>query len=453
MAKPTVQVTHPDKVMFPVAGFTKGQVVDYYRAVAPFILPHLKNRPLTLKLYPNGVVGKHIYLKDAPSHTPDWVKTFAVERKDKSKGDSQIDFVLVNDLRTLLWAANLSSLEMHTFLAKTPLVHRPTSIVFDLDPGEPAGVLECAEVALRLKDLLSSLGLESFVKASGSKGLQVYVPLNTAVTYEATEPFSQSVAQHLEQQSPKLILSKMAKSLRRGKVFIDWSQNVYFKTTVCVYSLRAKSDRPYISLPFTWKEVAAICKAGQKDKFYFSPGEALKRLAKIGDLFKPVLTLKQKLPSKTDRPTQEDRARQKKTPPRGSVKIPRSLQRDLSDLPLAKPEFVQPMQPEIVKQLPTGPNWQYELKWDGYRAIAIKKGQDVSLYSRNRNLLTRRYPTVVQQLRELPSDDAVLDGELVVFDEEGRPSFQLLQNYSSKAGHPLAFVAFDVLNIENHSTL
>src|SRR4051794_33777482 len=207
MAKPTVQVTHPDKVMFPVAGFTKGQVVDYYRAVAPFILPHLKNRPLTLKLYPNGIAGKHIYLKDAPPHTPDWVKTFAVERKDKSKGDSQIDFVLVNDLRTLLWAANLSSLEMHTFLAKVPRIDRPTFIVFDLDPGEPAGVLECAEVALQLKELLSSLDLESFVKASGSKGLQVYVPLNTTVTYDATEPFAQSIAQDMERTHPKLVVS------------------------------------------------------------------------------------------------------------------------------------------------------------------------------------------------------------------------------------------------------
>src|SRR3954471_13114083 len=290
MAKQPFEISNPDKPMFPVTGFTKGQVVDYYRAVAPFILPHLKKRPLTLKLYPNGITGKHIYLKDAPSHTPEWVKTFAVERKDKSKGDSQIDFVLVNDLRTLIWAANLSSLEMHTFLAKAPRIERPTSIVFDLDPGEPAGVLECAEVALQLKEVLSNLGLESLVKASGSKGLQVYVPLNTPATYDATEPFAEGIAQQMERTHPRLVVSKMAKALRRGKVFIDWSQNVYYKTTVCVYSLRAKSDRPYISLPFTWKEVAAICKSGRKDRFYFSPEEALKRLTKIGDLFEPVLT-------------------------------------------------------------------------------------------------------------------------------------------------------------------
>src|SRR4051794_7577300 len=230
MAKTSFETTHPEKIMFPAVRYTKGQVVDYYRAVAPFILPHLKHRPLTLKLYPNGVAGKHIYLKNAPKHTPAWVKTFAIERKDKSKGDPEIDFILVNDLHTLLWAANLSSLEMHTFLAKAPRIDRPTAVVFDLDPGPPAGVLECAEVALQLHELLSGVGLESFAKASGSKGIQVYVPLNTRVTYETTEPFAQHVAQQLERQNPTLIVSKMAKSLRTGKVFIDWRQNVYYKT-------------------------------------------------------------------------------------------------------------------------------------------------------------------------------------------------------------------------------
>src|SRR4051812_28292471 len=162
MAKSKFETTHPDKIMFPAIFFKKGQVVEYYSAVGPLILPHLKNRPLTLKLYPNGVAGKHIYLKNAPSHTPPWVKTFAIERKDKSKGGSQIDFILVNDLQTLLWAANLSSLEMHTFLARAPRIDRPTAVVFDLDPGPPAGVLECGEVAIRLQELLGSFGLESF---------------------------------------------------------------------------------------------------------------------------------------------------------------------------------------------------------------------------------------------------------------------------------------------------
>jgi len=224
MAKQFFEVTHPDKVMFPAVGFTKGQVVDYYRAVAPFILPHLKNRPLTLKLYPNGISAKHIYLKNAPSHTPDWVKTFPIERKDKSRADSVINFILINDLRTLLWAANLSSLEMHVFLAKAPKIDRPTSMVFDLDPGPPATVLECGDVAIHIQELLRKMNLECFVKVSGSKGLQLYVPLNTSVTYEVTEPFAESVATELERQRPDLIVSKMTKALRPGKVFIDWSK-------------------------------------------------------------------------------------------------------------------------------------------------------------------------------------------------------------------------------------
>src|SRR3954469_9807922 len=209
MAKITFETTHPEKVMFPAVRYTKGQVLDYYRAVAPPILPHRKKRPLTLKLYPNGVTGKHIYLKNAPSHAPSWVKTFAIERKDKSKGDPEIDCILVNDLRTLLWAANLSSLEMHTFLAKAPRIDRPTMLVFDLDPGPPAGVLECAEVALWLRGLFEHLGLETFVKTSGSKGLQAYVPLNTPTTYDKTKPFARAVAELLAKQHPDRVVSRM----------------------------------------------------------------------------------------------------------------------------------------------------------------------------------------------------------------------------------------------------
>jgi bifunctional non-homologous end joining protein LigD len=294
---PRAEVTRPDKVMFPEVSFTKQHVIDYYREVAPLILPHLKNRPLTLKLYPDGVTGKHIYLKDAPAYAPAWVKTFPIQRKDKTRKDPVIDFVLINDLRALLWAANLSNLEMHVFLAKAPQVDRPTAVVFDLDPGEPAGLLECIEVALELKEVLSGLGLESFAKVSGSKGLQVYVPLNSPATYEQTEPISRAVAEHLEQQLPSLVVSQMSKSLRRGKVFIDWSQNSDYKSTVCVYSLRAKSERPYISLPFSWRELKSAAKTGKRDNLYLQPRAALKRLAQAGDLFAPVLRLKQKLPA------------------------------------------------------------------------------------------------------------------------------------------------------------
>jgi bifunctional non-homologous end joining protein LigD len=457
MAKTSFETTHPEKVMFPAVRYTKGQVVDYYRSVAPLILPHLKNRPLTLKLYPNGVAGKHVYLKDAPSHTPAWVKTFAIERKDKSKGNAQIDFILVNDLRTLLWAANLSSLEMHTFLARVPRIDRPTAVVFDLDPGPPAGVLDCAEVAIYLHDLLDEFGLESFVKASASKGLQVYVPLNTPITYDATEPFAQRIAELLEGQHPKLVVSQMAKSLRAGKVFIDWSQNVYYKTTVCVYSLRAKSERPYVSLPFTWKEIRAAAKAADRDRFYFSPEDALKRFAKVGDLFEPVLTLKQKLPAELPHGSHRESTPRESS---GAVaskpqpgRISPRFKRMLNKRPSAKPEFLPPMQPELVSRLPEGHEWQYEVKWDGYRAIAVKIGAEVELYSRNRKSLSGRYPSIVEQLRAIACDQSVIDGELVAFDDQGRPSFQSLQNFSSKAGQSLSFIAFDTLNVDGHSTL
>jgi bifunctional non-homologous end joining protein LigD len=449
MARQKYEITNPDKVMFPAVGYTKGQVIEYYRAVAPYILPHLKNRPLTLKLYPNGVTGKHIYLKDAPSHTPDWVKTFAVERKDKLRRDRHINFVLVNNLETLLWAANLSSLEMHVFLAKAPRIDRSTSVVFDLDPGPPAGVLECAEVAFRLKEVLADMKLECFVKASGSKGLQVYVPLNTATTYEATEPFAHGIARQLEREQPNLVVSEMAKSLRAGKVFIDWSQNVYYKTTVCVYSLRAKSDRPYISLPFTWKELRAALKMGDSEKLYLSPERAPKRLARVGDLFAPVLTLKQKLPAKrpiSSRPPTRPSAGPKR-------KADSRLLREVSALPAQPAGYIEPMQPEVVSKLPSGPGWQYEVKWDGYRAVAVKEGEQVILYSRNRNDLTKRYRSVVSQLNELPCNQAVLDGEIVALDDKGQPSFQMLQNYAAKRGTTILFVAFDLLNLDGRSLL
>ena len=289
----TLQVSNLDKLMYPEAGVTKAHVIDYYIKVSPFILPHLKNRPLTLKRYPDGVKGEHFYEKDAPSHTPDWVKRAAVPRKGKA---GEIHYVLVNDVASLVWAANLASLELHVFLARAPKVQQPTSVVFDLDPGEPANVLDCAEVAIWIRDVLEPLGLKSFVKSSGSKGLQLYIPLNGTATYEKTQPFAKAVAELLEKQHPDKVESQMAKKLRKGKVFIDWSQNSEFKTTVCVYSLRAKGDRPFVSLPFTWEEVERACRKGDAKAFYLEAEEAIERIEKVGELFEPVLKLKQKLP-------------------------------------------------------------------------------------------------------------------------------------------------------------
>jgi bifunctional non-homologous end joining protein LigD len=280
-----VPVSNLDKVLFPTGRIMKAQVIDYYIRVSPWLLPHLKDRPLTLKRYPNGATGEHFYEKDAPSFTPKWVETFPVPRRESKGGD--IRYILVNDRPTLVWLANLANLEIHPFLHRAPHIDRPTWLVFDLDPGEAADVLTCARVALILKQAFDDLGLRMFAKVSGSKGLQVYIPLNTAVTYSQTQPFAKAVAELFAARRPDLIVAEMTKSLRRGKVFIDWSQNSDFKTTVGVYSLRAKTAKPFVSLP-----------RDDANSLVFGIDEALKRLDRKGDLFEPILSLKQKLPVK-----------------------------------------------------------------------------------------------------------------------------------------------------------
>jgi bifunctional non-homologous end joining protein LigD len=286
-----VEVSNLDKVFYPRTGFTKGNVIDYYIRVSPALLPHLKNRPITLKRYPEGAQGFFFYEKQCPPHHPDWVKTTDVARAD----GSTIHYCMMNDLRALVWAANLADLELHTFLHKAPAITRPTVLAFDLDPGPPADILRCCQVGLKLKALFGSLNLECFAKTSGSKGLQVYVPLNTSVTYDQTKEFARSVAQTLERQCPDVVVGKMRKDSRAGKVFIDWSQNDAHKTTVCVYSLRAKNE-PTVSTPVSWEEIAVAMKKKSAKLLTFQAPDALKRLEKWGDLFAPVLTLKQRLP-------------------------------------------------------------------------------------------------------------------------------------------------------------
>ena len=281
-----LKLSNLDKVLYPATGFTKGQVVDYYTRVAPAVLPHLRGRALTLKRYPNGVDGKYFYEKQKPSHAPEWVRSQTIET-----GDRDIDFVLCDDLPTLVWLANLADLELHPSLALAEDPDRPTVVAFDLDPGEPAALPECRAVALLLRDTLADLGLECFAKTSGSKGMQVYVPLNTPVTYDDTKPFAQALAQLLEKQHPKLVTSSMKKSLRPGKVFIDWSQNSRHKTTVAAYSLRAR-ERPTVSTPLSWDEVADDSLA-----LVFDSTAVVERIATHGDLFAPVLELEQTLPA------------------------------------------------------------------------------------------------------------------------------------------------------------
>jgi bifunctional non-homologous end joining protein LigD len=287
-----VDVTNLKKVFYPKPGFTKGDVIDYYVRISPVLLPHLKERPITLKRYPDGVEGFFFYEKKCPAHRPKWIKTTKVS---KSEG-GEINYCVINDLPSLVWAANLADLELHTFLHQAPSIGRPTTIAFDLDPGPPADIVLCCKVGLWLKSVFEALQMESFAKTSGSKGLQVYVPINSAATYDRTKAFAHAVAELLESQSPETVVSKMQKSLRRGKVLVDWSQNDDHKTTVNVYSLRAK-DYPTVSTPVTWEEVDAVVRKRKASDLSFESKEVLKRVQKMGDLFAPVLHLKQKLPA------------------------------------------------------------------------------------------------------------------------------------------------------------
>jgi bifunctional non-homologous end joining protein LigD len=633
-------ISNVEKVYFPSSGFTKGQVISFYSEIAEVIVPHLRDRPLTLKRFPEGTKGEHFYEKNAPSHTPSWVKRFGVPR---SEGGSDIHYVLCNDRSTLVWATNLGDIEKHALLSVAPDLSRPTSLVFDLDPGEPAEILDCGRVALHLKDLFEALNLRSFVKVSGSKGLHLIVPLNCDVTYEMTQPFAKALAELASQQMPDRVVSEMAKTRRGGKVFIDWSQNSDFKTTVCVYSMRAKHEEPFISMPITWKELASAVDRGDQKSLFFTPDAALKRIKRVGDLFESVLTLEQKLPSaftqalaagppqklsswprnrskprdkslreyaaKRDHtktpepaalPTAKDAKRKglhrfviqkhqashlhydwrlemqgvlrswavPKGPPTkvretrlamhvedhpleyanfegtippgnygaGTVMVwDRGVYEDLTGNPAAafhagklhlvmrgtklkgewilvkdhreeesnkwllikageslspfsekddgtsvvsgrsmseiakandaqwqsnraatqkkntrgldhrhvEAKFIEPMRCKAVTALPDDGRWSFEIKFDGYRSIAVKRGSEVTLFSRNRNVLNDRFPNVVDALR-LMDGDFVLDGEIVVLDEQGRPSFQLLQNGRA---HPLSayLYVFDLL--------
>jgi bifunctional non-homologous end joining protein LigD len=268
-------------------------MIKYYLDVAPFMVPHLKDRPVTLIRFPNGVRGESFYEKNAPKHAPDWVTTYQVPRRHR---EGHINYILINDAETLAWCANLGAIELHPFLHRVPDIDIPTHVAFDLDPGEGADIFTCIEVALLLKELFSGLGLESFPKVSGSKGIQIYVPLNSGASYDVTQPFAKSVAELLEREHPKLVVSAMSKALRKKKVMIDWSQNHQSKTTVSVYSMRGKRDEPFVSMPLTWKEISRAQSTRDREPLDFTPAEALRRLKKVGDLFAPVLTLKQQLP-------------------------------------------------------------------------------------------------------------------------------------------------------------
>lgn len=285
----TLALSNLDKVLYPEAGFTKGAVIDYYVRIAPVMLPHLADRCVTFRRFPNGVDKQSFFEKRCPSHRPDWVAT-ARGPGDRS---SEIDFCLLEEPAALAWAGNLAALELHTPMARASDLRNPTMVVFDLDPGPPAGMQACAAVALDIRDTLDGLGLRVFPKTSGSKGMQIYLPLNTSHTEDQARSFALAVAQILEKHHPDRVLTNMKKDLRTGRVFVDWSQNAGFKTTVCAYSLRARPT-PTVSTPLHWGEVE---EAAEGMPLSFDAHDVLDRVDEYGDLFGEVATLEQTLPA------------------------------------------------------------------------------------------------------------------------------------------------------------
>jgi bifunctional non-homologous end joining protein LigD len=290
-----LKLTNLDKVLYPEAGFTKGEVVDYYAKAAPVIVPHLRGRALTLRRFPEGVddTDAAFFEKRCPKHRPEWVKTTRVLAGPRS---GYIDYCVCEDLPTLVWMAQLAAIELHPSLSLGERPEQPTVLAFDLDPGPPADIVDCCRVALRLKGVLDHFGVECLAKTSGSKGMQVYVPLNTSTSYEETRPFAQAIAQLLAKQTPDEVIAKMGKkTLREGKVFIDWYQNNERKTTIAAYSLRAR-ERPTVSTPIGWDEVERCAESDDATCLVFEAGDVLRRIERDGDLFAPVLELKQALP-------------------------------------------------------------------------------------------------------------------------------------------------------------
>jgi bifunctional non-homologous end joining protein LigD len=287
-----LKLTNLDKVLYPATGFTKGQVIDFAVRIAPVLVPHLAGRALTMKRYPEGVDHEYFFEKNAPMHRPDWVKTTPVWSESNRR---TVNYILANDLSTLVWIANLASIELHPSLSLATDITTPTMIVFDLDPGPPANIVQCAQVGLWVRQIFDHFGLQSFPKTSGSKGMQIYIPLNTKTTYEQTKSFAHAIARLLEQEHPDLVVSDMKKAVRTNKVFVDWSQNDEHKTTISVYSLRAR-EHPTVSTPVTWEEVEQALKKKDAERLVFEAKDVLARVEKMGDLFEPVQKLKQKLP-------------------------------------------------------------------------------------------------------------------------------------------------------------
>ncbi|MGA7138608.1 MAG: non-homologous end-joining DNA ligase [Terriglobales bacterium] len=335
-----LSLTNLDKVLYPAAAFTKGQVVDFYARIAPVLVPHLAGRALTMKRYPEGVDHEYFFEKNAPKFRPDWVKTAPIWSESNHR---TINFLLANDLPTLVWIANLASIELHPSLSLAEDIATPTMIVFDLDPGPPANIVQCAQVGLWVREIFDHFGLQSFPKTSGSKGMQIYVPLNMPTSYEQTKSFAHALARLLEQEHPDLVVSDMKKAVRTNKVLVDWSQNDAHKTTISVYSLRAR-EHPTVSTPVTWDEVEQALKKKDAERLVFEAKDVLARVEKLGDLFEPVQKLKQKLPQLAGLAPESTKEKEKKEEKREAVSIaaeaearPRPIKKKTNTKPKGKP--------------------------------------------------------------------------------------------------------------------
>jgi len=283
----------PPRVLFPKTGFTTSDLADAYAQLAPVLLPHLARRPLTLKRFPDDINGEAFWEKDAPSFAPPFIQRFPVPRKSE---EGVINYINLANRRSLEWAALTGCVEIHAFLHRYPFISSPTLIAFDLDPGAGVTLTDCCAVALEIRTWFDRYKLRCFPKVSGSKGLQVYVPLNTPSSYAITQALSRRVAEELERRNRNAVISRMARADRVGKVFVDWSQNAEHKTTVSVYSVRAKQEEPFVSMPITWREVETAVKKRDIRPLLFSPADAIARTKQVGDLFAPVLTLEQNIP-------------------------------------------------------------------------------------------------------------------------------------------------------------
>jgi bifunctional non-homologous end joining protein LigD len=284
-----LSLSNLDKVLYPETGTTKGEVIEYYARIAPTMLPHLAGRALTFNRFPNGVEHKGFFEKRCAKHRPEWLPT----APGPGDHNGTIEYCVIDEPAALVWAANMAALELHAPMALAEDLDTPRMVVFDLDPGPPAAIRECARTALAIRDVLAAVELEAWPKSSGSKGLQLYVPLNTPCTHDDAGSFALAVGQLLEKQDPTKVLTSMTKADRKDKVFVDWSQNVRHKTTIAPYSMRAR-PHPTVSTPVTWEEVEAAADGATELRFLWT--DVLERLEHGGDTFAPVLSVEQVLP-------------------------------------------------------------------------------------------------------------------------------------------------------------